>query len=87
MNSTTLKNIKQEFNLSDNQEYEYSTDGEFLSLKLSRKKAISKNADVQHILSAIQKIEAMDIQENIPDLSTTYKQKLYSMPRYKINDK
>lgn len=76
MDISTLKELKQRFNLSDEQEYEYSVNDNFLQIKLITQKN-NFTPNIGRILNAIDKIEQLDIQEDIPDLSETYKNRLY----------
>jgi len=77
---STLSEIKQLFNLDDNQQYHYSVDGDFLTLNLGSESP-PHFADIKKILAVIEEIEKLEFDDDLTDLSKTYKQRLYSTNR------
>ena len=75
--SSTLSEIKQLFHLDDNQQYQYSVDGDFLTLNLGSESP-PHFADIKKILAVVKELEKLDYEDDIPDLSKTYKKRLYS---------
>jgi hypothetical protein len=73
----TLSEIKQQFHLDDDQQYQYSVNGDFLTLNLGQESP-PHFADIKKILSVIKELEKLDYEDDIPDLSKTYKKRLYS---------
>jgi len=78
--SSTLSEIKQLFHLDDNQRYQYSIDGDFLTLNLGSESP-PHFADIKKILAVIEEIEKLEFDDDLTDLSETYKQRLYSTNR------
>ena len=74
---STLSGIKQLFHLDDNQQYQYSVDGDFLTLNLGSDSA-PHFANIKKILSVVKELEKLKYDDDVTDLSETYKQRLYS---------
>jgi len=74
---STLSGIKQLFNLDDNQQYQYSIDGDFLTLNLGSESP-PHFADIKKILAVVEELEKLKYDDDVTDLSETYKQRLYS---------
>lgn len=74
---STLKEIKHRFALKDNQKYQYSIDGDFLTLNLSSD-TTPHIANIKKILAVVEELEKLDYEDDITDLSKTYKKRLYS---------
>jgi len=79
---TTLSEIKQQFHLDDNQQYQYSVNGDFLTLNLGSELP-PHFADIKKILAVIEEIEKLEFDDDndLTNLSKTYKQRLYSVNR------
>jgi len=78
--SSTLSEIKQLFDLDDNQQYQYSVDGDFLTLNLGSESP-PHFANIKKILSVIEDLEKLEYDDDVTDLSETYKKRLYSINR------
>jgi len=74
---TTLSEIKQQFHLDDNQQYQYSVNGDFLTLNLGSDSP-PRFTNIKKILDVIEEIEKLEFDDDLTDLSETYKQRLYS---------
>ena len=77
---TTLSEIKQQFHLDDNQQYQYSVDGDFLTLNLGSDSP-PRFTNIKKILAVVEELEKLEYDDDVTDLSETYKQRLYSKNR------
>lgn len=75
--SSTLSEIKQRFHLDDNQRYQYSADGDLLTLNLGSESP-PHFADIKKILAVVEELENLEFDDDVSDLSKTYKRKIYS---------
>lgn len=76
----TLSEIKQQFHLDDNQQYQYSVNGDFLTLNLGQESP-PRFTNIKKILAVVEELEKLEFDDDVADLSETYKQRLYSKNR------
>lgn len=76
----TLSEIKQQFHLDDDQQYQYSVNGDFLTLNLGQESP-PHFANIAKILAVVEELEKLEYDDDVTDLSETYKQRLYSKNR------
>jgi hypothetical protein len=65
---------------SDKNQYKYSVEGDFLTLNLSSETK-PHFADIKKILTVVEEIENLEYDDDVSNLSETYKQRLYSITR------